>query len=133
VETHLGIPFAHWLPPGQFRVRYLSLFYTLGLRPRSKGMSALQTAVKQDRYLKERTFYRFMNEILSLFEFHFQYFECETDLLIRSKLDMMEIDKNPINRWFGALLGHLKGNVFYSIVTHFVNAAFYLSYPKKHS
>ena len=133
VETHLGIPFAHWLPPGHCRVKYLSLFYTLGIRSKSKGMSAMETAIKQDLYLKERTFYRFMNEILSLFAFHFGSFQCETDVLINSKLDLMKIDKNPMNRWFGAFLGHLRGNGFYSLVTHLVNSAFYMSYPKKNS
>jgi SAM-dependent methyltransferase len=132
IETHIGIPFAHWIPPGNVRIQYLRFFYTLGLRPKSRGNSSLETAIHQDLYLKEKTFYRFLNEILSLSARHFQLCKCETGLLLRAKLDLMKIDKNFINHWFGFFINLFEGNYLSHIATHLIDAAFCMAYPKSH-
>lgn len=130
LETHIGIPFAHWISPGNVRIQYLRFFYTLRLRPKSRGSSSLETAIHQDLYLKEKTFYRFLNEILSLSAHHFQSCKCETDLLMLAKLDLMKIDKNLITHWLGSLIHLFNGSYLNLIATHFIDAAFCMSYPK---
>ncbi|MGA1840036.1 MAG: class I SAM-dependent methyltransferase [bacterium] len=132
IETHIGIPFAHWIPQGNFRVQYLRFFYAMGLRSRSKGISCFETAINQDLYLKEKTFYRFSNEIRKLSMPYFQSFKCETDLLVRAKLDLMKIDKNPIKHLSGSFIRLFEGNCLSLLSTYFIDAAFCMSYPKKH-
>lgn len=130
IETHIGIPFAHWIPPGNVRIQYLRFFYALGLRPKSKGCSSLKTAIHQDMYLKEKTFYRFLNVIFSLSARYFDSCKCETDLLIRAKLDLMKIDKNPLIHWFCSFIRLFEGNYLSFFVTHLIDSAFCISYPR---
>jgi len=130
IEQHIGIPFAHWLPPGHFRVRYLRLFYALGLRPKSKNSTSLETAIQQDLYLRHQTFYRFMNEILSLFEYHFESYQCETNLLIQAKLDLMKMNQTTLNRFLKHIITLFPKHVLMNAITHFMDAAFCVSSPK---
>lgn len=130
IETHIGIPFAHWIPPGKIRIQYLRFFYILRLRPKSRGSSSLETAEQQNLYLKERTFYRFLNEILSLSSRHFESCKCESGLLIRAKLDIMKIDKDIINHWLGSFIRLFEGNYLSLLATHLIDAAYCMAYPK---
>ena len=130
VETHIGIPFAHWIPQGNIRIQYLRFFYALGLRAKSRGCSSLETAIHQDMYLKEKTFYRFLNEIISLSALYFESCKCETDLLIRAKLDLMKIDRNIINCGLGSFIRLFEGNYLSFLVTHVIDSAFCMTYPK---
>jgi SAM-dependent methyltransferase len=95
LEVHLGIPFAHWLPAGPLRVRYLHLVYGLGLRPLQEGSSAGETARRQDRYLRDRTFYRTAGGTVLLASAYFNRVRCETDRLISAKLDMLGEGASP--------------------------------------
>jgi SAM-dependent methyltransferase len=130
IETHIGIPFAHWIPHGSLRIHFLRFFYAMGLGSKSKGISSLETAINQDLYLQEKTFYRFLNEILTISDLHFQSFKCETDLLVRAKLDLMENDKNPVKHLSGSFIRLFNGNFVSFLATYFIDAAFCMSYPR---
>lgn len=58
VEMHIFVPFAHWLPPGQLRQRWLAFCFARGW-----GESNGATAEQQDAYLRDHTFYRSRAEI----------------------------------------------------------------------
>ncbi|MGA1794319.1 MAG: class I SAM-dependent methyltransferase [bacterium] len=131
VEAHIGIPWAHWIPPGRCRIRYLSLFYALRLRPRLAHCTAEQTAHRQDRYLSECTYYRFMNEIVSLADYYFDSCRNETDLLIRAKADLLNADRTTARRWLGAMVRSLEGSPLTFLVTHLIDAAFCMTNPHK--
>ncbi|MGH2351518.1 MAG: class I SAM-dependent methyltransferase, partial [Chloroflexota bacterium] len=130
VEWHLKIPFAHWLPPGELRVRYLQLFYALGLRPTLPGSSALETARSQDAYLRDRTYYRFVNEVLAVAAHHFESCEIETGQFIQAKLDLLATSDRQAARWAGSALRLLHGQVLDNLVTYLFNAAFCLRRPR---
>jgi len=66
IESHLKIPFAHWFPPGNLRVQYLRIFYTLKSAKKEKSKSALEATKDADCYLRDRTYYRFFNEIMTV-------------------------------------------------------------------
>ncbi len=128
VEWHLKVPFAHWVPPGGLRVRYLQAFYGLGLRPRLAGASALETARAQDAYLTERVFYRFLNEVVMLAGHHFGSCQTETALWLRAKLDLLGARGGAAGAGV-TLLRPLAGATLAAAVTHLFNAAFCLRAP----
>jgi len=130
-EAHIGIPCAHWIPPGRCRIRYLSLFYALRLRPRLHDCTAKETALRQDRYLSECTYYRFMNEIRSLAAYYFDSCRSETAQLIRAKADLLNADLNPARRWLGAMVRSFEGMPFTFLVTHLIDTAFCMAGPHK--
>ena len=94
IEGHSKILFAHWVPPGKVRVQYLRIFYALRIRPRVNGLSALETATYWGKYLRERTYYRFFNEIVGLAEFYFNSCEIDTGEFVRAKIDLLKGDRN---------------------------------------
>lgn len=131
VEVHLAIPFAHWLPPGPLRIRYLQLFYGLGLRPCQEGCTSFETAKRQDGYLREQTFYRTAGRIESLALRYFGTAECDTGALIDAKLDMMAAGHKPALK-FAARLGRaLNGTILSYLVTRLSIAAYKFSDPRK--
>ncbi|MGA1844473.1 MAG: class I SAM-dependent methyltransferase [bacterium] len=130
-EAHIGIPGAHWIPPGRCRARYLSIFYALRLRPRLPDCTAEETAYRQDRYLTECTYYRFMNEFVSLATYYFDSCSNETDHLIRAKADLLYADRNPARRWLGGMVRSLEGRPLTLLVTHLMDAAFCMTHPRK--
>jgi len=130
-EAHIGIPFAHWVPPGRFRIRYLSLFYALRLRPRLRDCTVTETALRQDRYLSECTYYRFMNEIRSIAAYYFDSCRNETGHLIRAKADLLLADRNPARRLLGAMVRSLEGKTLIFVATHLIDAAFCMARPYK--
>ena len=130
VEGHLKIPFAHWIPPGAARVRYLQLWCGLGWFNK-KGRSASERAVELDRYLREETFYRFLNEIASISEHYFESCEVETGAFVRAKRDLLIAGKGTGGARLGALMRLVEGDRLYSCVTHLFNAAFCMRNPKK--
>lgn len=131
VEWHLKVPFAHWIPPGTARIRYLRAFYATGIRPKLPSSSSLTTAVSQDDYLRNRTYYRFMNEVESLGRHYFHSLSLETGGVIRAKRDLLTASERPSNRWLGALLRRMEGPALEYLVTHYYNAAFCMSHPRK--
>lgn len=130
IEVHVRIPFAHWLPPGA-RVRYLQLLYALGLGPRKKELSTLERAIELDRYLREETYYRFVNEILMLSQHYFESCEIETEALVRAKIDMLMAEKKPSRRKLGAFARRFGEDNLGLLVTHLLNAAFCMRNPRK--
>jgi SAM-dependent methyltransferase len=133
IEWHLKIPFAHWIPPGKARIHYLRLFYASGVRPRLGGSSAMSTAVSQDEFLRERTYYRFMNEIMSVGRHYFGTCTVETGQVIRAKLDLLALSPSPTRRTIARLLRRAEGPLLDYLVTHFFNAALCLRDPRKDS
>ncbi len=69
VEPHIFVPFAHWLPAGKLRVRYLSLCFKLGI---GNGKNNGQNGEQQDRYLNEHTFYRSRKQMNTILLQYFQ-------------------------------------------------------------
>lgn len=129
IEGHSKIPFAHWIPPGNLRIQYLRMCYTFRVAKKEKSKTALETAKGRDSYLREKTFYRFFNEIMALGGYWFESVEVETSRLIKAKADIMDAYGGKVSRRFGKLFGK-SGRVSSFLVTHFVNAAFSLRRPK---
>jgi SAM-dependent methyltransferase len=131
IEGHLKIPFAHWIPPGTPRVRYLQLCCALGLFRKKKGYSALETALDLDRYLREETYYRFMNEIMSVSKHYFEACELETDAFVRAKIDLLMAGKGTGGAKLGVFMQLIDGDKLHSCITHLLNAAFCMRNPIK--
>ena len=131
VEWHLKVPLAHWIPPGPTRVRYLLPFYAAGLRPRLPGASALGTAVSQDEFLRNRTYYRFINEVVAVGRHHFGSCAIETDQVIRAKVDLLETSAGVRRRIVGSVLRRAEGPLLSALATYLYNAAFCFVGPTK--
>ena len=134
IEGHYKIPFAHWLPPGILRVRYLQLYAALGLfkgKESRKGLSALETAINLDRHLREEMYYRFMNEVGSVSRYYFESCEVETGAFVRAKIDMLIAGKRTGGAKLGALMQLADGSTLHSCITHLYNAAFCMRNPRK--
>lgn len=131
LEGHSKVPFVHWLPPGKLRRRYLWLFFWLRLRPRSEGKNAVQMAEYWDHYLSAYTYYRMMNEVVSLAEYYFEGWETDTGDYIRAKLDLMESQTHPIKRFIRDTGRRLQGKTLDYLVTHYWGAVFCMMNPKK--
>jgi SAM-dependent methyltransferase len=138
VELHVGVPFAHWIPPGVLRVRYMQLWSTLGfhriLFPGGaevwKRESALETAIAQEDFLREEAYYRFVNEIMSISRYYFDVCEVETDALLRAKIDLLMVGEGSGGSALGSLLQLMNVKSLSHIITYAVNAAFCMSHPK---
>lgn len=130
IEWHLKIPFAHWIPPGRLRVQYLRIFYFIRLARKQKGITSLQAAINSDRYLREQTCYRFMNEIEAVAGHWFESNEMKTAHYIQAKADLYQAKGGVVGRTMGRILDK-PGNVITFLITHFLNAAFCFKSPKK--
>jgi hypothetical protein len=86
IEPHLHIPFAHWIPPGGFRAKYLAFFHFL----KGKGRQARQLGRSNDDYLQHHTYYRFKNEFMMLAETYFEHYVSDRKALAASKLQLMQ-------------------------------------------
>lgn len=131
IEGHLNIPFAHWIPPGEIRVSYLEGFYALGIRPKIKGCSAKETAIKLDKYLKNQTYYRFLNEVQCVSQIWFETIEIETKMLLDAKLDLLAVNPQNTKRLLGSIVRFFDGNILEDLITNFLNAAFCMKAPNK--
>ncbi len=131
IEWHLKIPFAHWIPPGPVRVAYFRLFYAAGIRPRFPGATALDTARSQDAFLRDRTYYRFVNEVTAVARHHFRTCEIETGRFVQAKLDLLSESPSPGARLAGALVGRLRGPTLDALTTYLFNAAFCMHDPRR--
>jgi SAM-dependent methyltransferase len=132
IEGHLRVPFAHWLPPGSLRIKYLQLSCRLGVLARQKGRTTLATAVAQDRYLREETFYRFLNEINAVSTYYFETCEIETEAFVRAKIDLLRANGRGTRPKVAAVMEFLDGKGRLSTcVTHLINAAFCMTNPRK--
>ncbi|MBZ0299765.1 MAG: class I SAM-dependent methyltransferase [Anaerolineae bacterium] len=124
IEQHVNIPFVQWLPPGNFRVRYLHLWYWLRLRPRLNKMSPYEMAVSRDNFLRNQTYYRFLNEYLSVGAYFFSRFEIDTQTTLRTKLALVADQGVPWKRSLAQWLLNMDDrsfNTLASMVSHFVN------------
>ena len=132
IEGHLRVPFAHWLPPGPLRVRYLQLWRILGVMPGQAGRSSFDNAVDQDRYLREHTFYRFMNEVMAVSDRYFENTEVETTALVQAKIDLMGSTGSGTRAMVAGVMRSLeRGGLLSTCVTHMLNAAFCMRVPRK--
>ncbi|MDJ0704395.1 MAG: class I SAM-dependent methyltransferase [Leptolyngbyaceae cyanobacterium MO_188.B28] len=133
IELHVMIPAAHWLPPGKLRVRYLQLFYALGLGKRDKNTSPLQRAIYRDRYLKDCTYYRFMNEIIAVGEAYFESVELEANDFLQSKLDLLKNSPRTIDHMLFSLINKTARSLRESLLIYLIDAPFCFRTPKKNS
>ena len=131
VEGHLPAPLAHWLPPGPLRVRYLQLLCAIGVMRRQPGRTARQTAIFQDRYLRDETYYRFLNEITNVGGAHFTTVELDTGDLIAAKAELLRAANGTRPQLVGRALTALAGPSLNAAVTHLFNAAFVLRGPRR--
>ena len=130
IEGHLKIPFAHWIPPGNLRIQYLRIWYALRLARKGENNSAREAASEADRYLREQTYYRFINEVIAVGEHWFESVALETNRMIEAKADMMRTNGGPVTRYLGNRIRQ-PGRVVCFSITHFHNAAFCLRRPRK--
>ena len=137
VELHIGVPFAHWIPPGELRVRYMQLWSALGLQKMCRNCadvwkreSILDSAIAQENFLREETYYRFINEIMSVSRYYFEVCEVETDALLRAKIDLLMTGEGRGGSLLGSLLQLINGNRLSEIVTYTVNAAFCMKHSR---
>ncbi len=135
VEGHIRVPIAHWLPPGRFRRRYIELWCRAGLVPRwsgEEGYSPARVAQVRDKFLTEKTFYRFMNEITSVATHYFATCDVETDAFLRAKIDLLRASSSTRATRVAGMLETLDRNgMLSSAVTHLANAAFCMTGPTK--
>src|SRR6266566_3744191 len=113
IEGHILIPFAHWIPPGAFRTRYLTFFYFL----RGKGRSSIERGKAVDLYLRNSTYYRFKNEFQALSDAYFERYESDTGSLIEAKLELMR-ERSRMARLLARFIGLCSGPFLSSIVAY---------------
>ena len=135
IEEHLRVPLAHWLPPGKLRIGYLRLLCALRLLPRWPGeerYSALQVALVREAFLRDKTFYRFMNEIISVAEYYFESARVETAAFLQAKLDLMDAEPGSRRAWIAAVVRRLeRRRVVSPAITYLANAALCMRNPRK--
>lgn len=130
IEPHLLIPFAHWLPPGAFRKQYLQLWYILHLRPHLEGKSAAETATIKNEYLQNNTYYRFLNEFMSVGEHYFQDFEIDTYNTLKTKLDLLSQSGSAPRRWLAQTINTIPASFLNGVISHLVNITLIFSNPR---
>ena len=130
IEPHLKIPIVHWLPPGRLRIKYLQLFYTLRFRGKKTTALPLQEAVDKNRYLKDCTYYRFINEVESIGKAYFESVELETHDFLASKLDLLQASPNRINQILSSAIQNLPKSLAESLCTYLIAATFRFQNPK---
>lgn len=82
-EGHVGIPMAHWFPPGTARTRYVLMLRTMGLGHDRWGpdASAAEWTRVTTEYLRDHTFYRSRRDALAPFAARFRIRLIEEDYL----------------------------------------------------
>jgi len=118
VEGHVLVPFAHWVPPGTVRQRYLAAFLALSSRRRFPGRSVFGSAVEWDDRLRHFTFYRFINEITAVFEHYFETSHVDADGYVQAKVDLLKARGGARRRLGARLLRVLQGPRLSAFVTH---------------
>ncbi len=126
VEGHIFIPFAHWIPPGTFRVRYLAFFYFL----KGRGRRSLELGKSTDWYLSNCTYYRFKNEFQTLANTYFERYESDTGSYIAAKLDLMKARSRTAN-FLARVIALFSGKMLSSFVANFFTEAAVFMHPKK--
>ncbi|MBN1493058.1 MAG: class I SAM-dependent methyltransferase [Candidatus Omnitrophica bacterium] len=70
-ESHLHIPFVHWLPKNLLRKIYLSTFFRFNKEPGWRGLIGKSRGIRMHtyyEYLNEYTYYRTIHKLTSLFK-----------------------------------------------------------------
>jgi SAM-dependent methyltransferase len=83
-EGHVGIPLAHWFPPGAARSRFVLAMRSLGLgydRWGRGSSSAAEWTRRATDYLRDHTFYRSRRAALASFEVRFRVRSIEDDYI----------------------------------------------------
>lgn len=130
IEGHCLVPFAHWLPPGRSRRRYLTTMLTLRIGRRFEGMTNGQSAAEWDDRLRQYTFYRFMNEIMALLDHYYGSSTVDAAGYIRAKRDLLAASDRWSRRLAGKVAGALEGPTLDAIVTHGFMGVFKASSPR---
>jgi SAM-dependent methyltransferase len=111
-EGHIGIPFAHWLPPhSEIRHKYIAIMRVLGwgLYKKELGNYIHWLEDSVDR-LDNLCFYRKYSEIEALFSAKYQIKHCEGDYVLfrLSKIKKFKIFNSIVfKNWYGYLFRHL--------------------------
>jgi SAM-dependent methyltransferase len=83
-EGHIGIPMAHWLPPGRLRYAYVHVLRSAGLGHDHWGdatSSSSEWARRTTDYLRDHTYYRRKRTALGAFEQRFHVDLIEDDYI----------------------------------------------------
>lgn len=129
-ENHSKIPFAHWISPGKTRIRYIYCFHLLHLGYRMPNMTRWESATWWNTYLKEQTYYRFMNEYTSLSDYYFEKWHFDTEAYVEAKLDLLETQQHPLKRFIHNIGRFFQGKRLAHMVTHYFGAVFCMENPK---
>ena len=130
LEGHVLVPFAHWLPPGRWRRRYLRATLSLGIGRRMPGLSVKEAAREWDERLRLYTFYRFMNEIEALLTYYFEEWTIDTGAYVRAKADLLQGRASAARRALGRQLARAQGPIVDALVTYGFNAVFVARRPR---
>ena len=130
LEGHCKIPFAHWLPPGEFRRQYLSMYFRLRLRPKLDGKNSYETGSYWDGALKNYTYYRFLNEVSAISDYYFESFEIDTRPYIKAKLDLLATNPTFFRQTVKTVGTLLQGKMLDYVVTHFWGGTFCMRNPR---
>lgn len=74
-ECHVNMPFVHWLPKNSLRKLWITIMVLFSKKPEKdwpgiEGVNFVQEVDVYYNYLNKKTFYRPINELVSLFEQH---------------------------------------------------------------
>jgi len=130
VEGHCLVPFAHWLPPGRARQRYLAAMLTLRIGRRFAGMSNRQSAAEWDERLRQFTFYRFLNEITGLLDHYYESLALDPAGYVQAKLDLLAASGSRAARLTGRCASPLQGPWLDGLVTHGFMGVFKATGPR---
>ena len=134
LEPHLLVPGAHWLPPGRLRIKYLTLASRLGmLRPRepSAHATASENARAWDAYLRDHTYFRFINEITHVALHYFEQVDVDTRQLVTAKIDLLSASPSRRDALLAGIMRRLDVDGGFSVaVTVLLNAALRITRPR---
>src|SRR5262249_46036458 len=130
LEGHVLLPFVHWLPAGRARRWYLRACLSLGLGRNLPGHSTADAAREWDERLRLYTFYRFMNEVESLFTYYFQEWYLETDRYVQAKIDLLHASGSAGRHTLAWILSSLQSDLFTGLVTYGFNAVLCARRPR---
>lgn len=123
VETHVFVPFVHWIEPRR-REAYLRAWFAVPFTCRGRRGSRTEIASRAAKYLNEETWYRSRGQIEALLEQHFAHVSVDTAAYVRTKLDLLAADPRPRARALGRALRMLPSSALGWGVTYAVNACF---------
>jgi SAM-dependent methyltransferase len=131
IEFHVRVPFVHWMPPGPLRVHYLRAFFALGLRAKEAGKSAHEMAVHWENYLRQYTYYRYLNEVAMLAEHYFERWEMDTAGYIQARRDLSALSRRSSHRALKMILDYTPEPLLNYLISHYFGATLVMRSPRQ--